>query len=158
MSTVSILPPASRGFSTCSNMTRAGCSLSPDCPLAGFGCYTRSRNFGTFLSKPSRAPCGLPVAVPDCLLGESGEVDPERGAELRQRGAQGARVAILRLQRDPEAVRGGGAHQALCSVLRDPTGNRSHQLRVGAAVAADELRTRPHRGRDPRAAAELDRK
>src|ERR1041385_3445047 len=35
MSTVSILPPASRGFSTWSNMTRAGCSLSRTAPSPG---------------------------------------------------------------------------------------------------------------------------
>src|ERR1051325_8716396 len=125
MSTVSILPPASRGFSTWSNMTRAGCSLSRTAPSPGSDVTREVAISEHFSQNLAVLPAGSPWLF---------------------------RIVC---SRDPGPVRGGRAQRALGSAFRDPPGNRSHQLRVGAAVAADELRTRPHRGRDPRAAVEL---
>src|SRR6266576_1976365 len=75
----------------------------------------------------------------------------EAREEGRDRGAKRAVAAVLALQGNAESLGAGGAEEPFRADFRGPAGQGPHQLRVGPAGAADELRVRPHRGRDPAA-------
>src|SRR5204863_6235653 len=84
------------------------------------------------------------AAVPHGNVGEL--LDPEKA---RERGSDRPEPAVLRLERDPAAVRAGRAEETLGATLRDPAGPGPHQVGVGrVGRAADELRARGHRVAD----------
>ena len=100
-------------------------------------------------------PDDLAPRVRDRHDPELARLEPEATEELGERRPDRAHAAVLRLERDPEAVGAGGAEQTLGSTLRRPALELAHQERVGRHRAADQVRMLAHRGGDPGAAVDL---
>src|SRR6266480_3403855 len=85
-------------------------------------------------------------------------VEAELSQERSERRPQGTLGAVLDLDREGEAVRGGRAEERFRPAFRDPARERLHQVGVGGSRAADQLGVRTHRSGDPPVdAAEGDR-
>src|SRR4051794_569291 len=105
-----------------------------------------------------RGPLGLGGELADLLAAavserharEAGtEVVAETADEGGERWTHRAVAAVLRLQRDAEPIWSGGTEERFSASLGDPARQRLHQLGIGLAGAADELRPGPHRPGDP---------
>ena len=102
-----------------------------------------------FVKKSCDLAGALAAAVVDWRTGKRGQVDAERREQSGERGAERTRGAVLRLQRDAEAVVVRGAEEAFCAALREPARRVAHELVVDAVGAADEVGVRAHRVGDP---------
>src|SRR5437762_12744268 len=72
-----------------------------------------------FVKKSCDLADALAAAVVDWRAGEHGQVDAERREQGGERGAERARGAVLRLQRDAEAVVVRRADEAFRAALRE---------------------------------------
>src|SRR5918999_3153890 len=74
------------------------------------------------------------------------ELHAEGGEQRSERRLQRARASVLALEREPGPVGRGCAQESLGAAFRHPARARAHEVGVGGALAADQLRPSPHGG------------